>query len=429
MFWNAVAQARRPVWMRQKELGLWRSWSWNADRRRRCARSRDGLMALGFAPGDVRVDPVEHRRRMGARRPGGAVLRRRRRTASIRPTRRRRCSTCAKTRARTRAVRRGRRAARQGARGARAAAAAAARSSCSTWRACATCDDPRRDEPGRAARARPRAPGTRTPASSTQRVDALQARRPGDPRLHLGHHRQAQGRDAQPSRASCTPCAATTRSSRRTSATSACASCRCATSPSASAASTSRSTPASKLNFVENPETVPENVREIAPTVFTAVPRVWEKFYSGVTIALRGSEPAAAGGLRAGRIGVGARIAERVLAGQPVGALAEGCKFTLGALARARQRAQADRHPPRALPASPARRRSRPSWSSWYLALGVPMLEVWGMTETCGAATGTPAAAHQAGHRSARRCRTTRCGSTRRPARSWCAAPTSSWAT
>ena len=36
------------------------------------------------------------------------------------------------------------------------------------------------------------------------------------------------------------------------------------------------------LNFVENPETVPENVREIAPTIFTAVPRVWEKFYSGV---------------------------------------------------------------------------------------------------------------------------------------------------
>ncbi|HEY1102826.1 MAG TPA: AMP-binding protein, partial [Burkholderiaceae bacterium] len=42
-----------------------------------------------------------------------------------------------------------------------------------------------------------------------------------------------------------------------------------------------------RLNFVENPETVPENVREIAPTVFTAVPRVWEKFYSGVMIALK----------------------------------------------------------------------------------------------------------------------------------------------
>jgi long-chain acyl-CoA synthetase len=40
------------------------------------------------------------------------------------------------------------------------------------------------------------------------------------------------------------------------------------------------------FNFVENPDTVPENVREIAPTTFTAVPRVWEKFYSAVTIAI-----------------------------------------------------------------------------------------------------------------------------------------------
>ncbi|RPH65450.1 MAG: long-chain fatty acid--CoA ligase, partial [Burkholderiales bacterium] len=40
-----------------------------------------------------------------------------------------------------------------------------------------------------------------------------------------------------------------------------------------------------RLNFVESPDTVPENVREIAPTVFLAVPRVWEKFYSAVSIA------------------------------------------------------------------------------------------------------------------------------------------------
>ena len=45
------------------------------------------------------------------------------------------------------------------------------------------------------------------------------------------------------------------------------------------------------LNFVENPQTIPENVREIAPTVFTAVPRVWEKFYSGVMISLKEAGP------------------------------------------------------------------------------------------------------------------------------------------
>ncbi|WP_305806694.1 AMP-binding protein, partial [Stenotrophomonas sp. YIM B06876] len=32
-----------------------------------------------------------------------------------------------------------------------------------------------------------------------------------------------------------------------------------------------------------------------------------------------------------------------------------------------------------------------PELVKWYLALGVPMLEVWGMTETCGASTGVPA--------------------------------------
>jgi long-chain acyl-CoA synthetase len=32
-----------------------------------------------------------------------------------------------------------------------------------------------------------------------------------------------------------------------------------------------------------------------------------------------------------------------------------------------------------------------PDLVRWYLALGVPMLEVWGMTESCGAATGVPA--------------------------------------
>jgi long-chain acyl-CoA synthetase len=75
-----------------------------------------------------------------------------------------------------------------------------------------------------------------------------------------------------------------------------------------------------RLNFVENPDTVPENVREIAPTVFTAVPRVWEKFYSGVMIALKESTRLQQAAY-AWAIGVGRRIADRVLAGQPVPAL------------------------------------------------------------------------------------------------------------
>lgn len=142
------------------------------------------------------------------------------------------------------------------------------------------------------------------------------------------------------------------------------------------------------LNFVENPETVPENVREIAPTVFTAVPRVWEKFYSGVMIALKeaGRVQQAA---YAWSIGVGTRIADKVLAGEPVDGLLK-FQFTLARwLALNNVRKTIGIHRARFLVTGAAP--ISPELVKWYLALGVPMLEVWGMTETCGAATGIPA--------------------------------------
>jgi len=141
----------------------------------------------------------------------------------------------------------------------------------------------------------------------------------------------------------------------------------------------------SVLNFVENPETVPENVREIAPTVFTAVPRVWEKFYSGVMIALK-----EAGALQqacyAWAIGVGQRVAERVLAGEPVSASLKLQFHLARVLALNNVRKLIGIHRARFLVTGAAP--ISPELVRWYLALGVPMLEVWGMTETCGAATG-----------------------------------------
>ena len=142
------------------------------------------------------------------------------------------------------------------------------------------------------------------------------------------------------------------------------------------------------LNFVENPETVPENVREIAPTVFTAVPRVWEKFYSGVMIALKEASPLQQAAYGWG-IGVGTQIADKVLAGQPVDAFLR-FKFTLArwiALNNVRKMIGIHRSRFLVTGAAPI----SPELVKWYLALGVPMLEVWGMTESCGAATGVPA--------------------------------------
>jgi len=43
------------------------------------------------------------------------------------------------------------------------------------------------------------------------------------------------------------------------------------------------------INFVEDLDTVPENSREVSPTVYFAVPRIWEKFYSALVIMMKDS--------------------------------------------------------------------------------------------------------------------------------------------
>ena len=142
-----------------------------------------------------------------------------------------------------------------------------------------------------------------------------------------------------------------------------------------------------KLNFVENPETIPENVREIAPTVFVGVPRVWEKFYSSVMIALK-EAGAPQQATYAWAIGVGSRIAERVLARQAVGSWLKLQYHIAGWLALNNVRKLIGIHRSRVLftGAAPI----SPELIRWYLALGVPMLEVWGMTETGGGSSGVP---------------------------------------
>jgi long-chain acyl-CoA synthetase len=141
------------------------------------------------------------------------------------------------------------------------------------------------------------------------------------------------------------------------------------------------------LNFVENPDTVPENVREIAPTVMTAVPRVWEKFYSAVTMAVREAgrthQLLYGWSLRAGQ-----RVADLVLEGKPVPVGAK-LQFTLARwLALDNVRKAIGIHRARYLVTGAAP--IAPDLVRWYLALGLPMLEVWGQTESCGASTGMP---------------------------------------
>ncbi|MGL4289533.1 MAG: AMP-dependent synthetase/ligase [Phreatobacter sp.] len=141
------------------------------------------------------------------------------------------------------------------------------------------------------------------------------------------------------------------------------------------------------LNFVENPETVPENVREISPTIFFAVPRIWEKFYSGVMIRL--AEATALQRFVYGwSIEQGRKAADLYIDGQPI-PLSLRLKVHLGrwlALNNVRKAIGIHRCRFLATGAAPV----SPDLIRWYFALGVPLLELWGMTETSGAGSVVP---------------------------------------
>jgi long-chain acyl-CoA synthetase len=143
----------------------------------------------------------------------------------------------------------------------------------------------------------------------------------------------------------------------------------------------------STVNFAESIDTVPDNIREVAPALFFAVPRIWEKFYSGVALRMR--EATWLGRVAYERaLGIGLRVAERRLAGRPVPwglrlafrvadfLVLDNVKRSIG-LHRARGAATG------AAPIAPELIR-------WYLALGINMLEVYGQTENTGLATAMP---------------------------------------
>jgi long-chain acyl-CoA synthetase len=46
-----------------------------------------------------------------------------------------------------------------------------------------------------------------------------------------------------------------------------------------------------KVNFVESPDTLPQNLREVSPTIFASVPRLWEKFASAIEIRMSDAPP------------------------------------------------------------------------------------------------------------------------------------------
>lgn len=132
------------------------------------------------------------------------------------------------------------------------------------------------------------------------------------------------------------------------------------------------------INFAESPETVAQNLQELSPTYVFAVPRVWEKFYSRVTTAM--SEATWLGKLAyKTAISIGERRADKLVTGRPLSItdrilygiadrlVLRNVKKVLG-IDRAHSAASG------AAPISPALLR-------WFLALGLAVDELWGQTE------------------------------------------------
>jgi long-chain acyl-CoA synthetase len=137
----------------------------------------------------------------------------------------------------------------------------------------------------------------------------------------------------------------------------------------------------STVNFAESPETVFDNVREVSPHVFTAVPRVWEKIYSRVIIMAGDSTRLGRWAYRQA-VAVGKKRAEGLENDGKV-PFATALAFAFWdfiVLKNLRRMLGLDRLRRGTTGAAPI----SPDLLRWYRAIGVTVLEGYGMTESSG---------------------------------------------
>jgi long-chain acyl-CoA synthetase len=137
----------------------------------------------------------------------------------------------------------------------------------------------------------------------------------------------------------------------------------------------------SVVSFVESPETLFANLREVSPTVLAGVPRVWEKLRSTVELRMEDSSHlkrlAFAWALEAGYRHARARAGNESIPFSRTLAHTLASHAVLGPLKRV---LGLDRLRLALCGAAPA----SPEMFAWYHALGVPLLEGYGQTESTG---------------------------------------------
>ena len=140
-------------------------------------------------------------------------------------------------------------------------------------------------------------------------------------------------------------------------------------------------------NFAESVETVPENIREVAPTTFFAVPRIWERFYSGIAIRMKEATWIGRTAYQ-WALGIGLKVAEAELAGRQPSPLLKAAHRVADFLVLDNIKRAIGLH--RVGFAGTGAAPIAPDLIKWYRALGVDLREVYGQTENCGLATGMP---------------------------------------
>ena len=134
------------------------------------------------------------------------------------------------------------------------------------------------------------------------------------------------------------------------------------------------------VSFVESMATLFQNLREVSPTYFASVPRIWEKLASTIDLRMDDSTPVKRALYRVA-VRVGRRHARARLAGRVPLALAAGYRLAAWAVLHPlRRRLGLDRIRVAVCGAAPA----SPELFEYYHALGVPLIEGYGLTESTG---------------------------------------------
>jgi long-chain acyl-CoA synthetase len=135
------------------------------------------------------------------------------------------------------------------------------------------------------------------------------------------------------------------------------------------------------VGFAESIEKVPDNLKEIRPTFFFAVPRIWEKFYAAIEGQAKQGSPGKQK-IFGWAKDVGRRAWDEKLAGRPV-PLATQIQFNVArrlVYAKLRQALGLDRAKFLVSGAAPIAREIL----EFFFSLDMPVQEVYGQSEDCG---------------------------------------------